>query len=112
MEMTATWSRSSNTAAAQFFKKYKGCFTDSMSVKGSTDAVGAPRGSSFALAEFWADASQRQIAAVTDKFEASDLFIRVEDMRSIVCPGSSFRSLGYCVSNAGSYWAYEPSDSG
>lgn len=112
VELTATWPRSSNVAAAQFFAKYKGCFTYSIAVKGPTNVIGAPKGSSFELTEFWADASQRQITGITHKFEASTLFIAVKYLRSIVCPGSSYRSLGNCVTNTGTEWAYEPSDGG
>jgi hypothetical protein len=109
MEIMAIWPKSSNRAASDFITKYKGCFTYIISERDAANVAGAPAGSSFELAEFWADASQPQIIGVTRKFEKSDLFTRVKYLRSLFCPGFTFQSFGYCVTNSGNEWAYEPS---
>jgi hypothetical protein len=108
MEIMAIWNSSSNSAAAAFIEQYKGCLTYRMSASGATNAVGVPAGSSFELAEFFADASNQQIGRVTRDFESSGLFSSVNDARALRCPGVKSRSLGYCVTVlGGNEWAYD-----
>jgi hypothetical protein len=108
MEIVAIWNSTSNGAATAFVEKYKGCLAYRMSATGATDAVGVPTGSSFELAEFFADASKQQIAGVTRDFESSGLFSKVHDARALRCPGIKSRSLGYCVTIVGgNEWAYD-----
>jgi hypothetical protein len=108
MEIVAIWNTSSNAGAAAFIEKYNGCLTYKMSASGSTRAAGVPAGSSYELAEFFADASKAQIDRVTRNFESSGLFTKVKDARALRCPGIKSRSLGYCVTVlGGNEWAYD-----
>lgn len=107
MEIVAIWSNTSNTAANNFIKTYRGCFTATYSESGMTDITGLPSSSDFGLEAFWADASEHQINGVTRDFENSGLFTKVSFMRAPRCPVNAVLSLGSCVRKGGAFWEYE-----